>query len=252
MKPTSPDKIRNVALISHGGAGKTSLAEAMLFDAGAIKRLGTVEAGTTALDWDPDEQKRGQSINLAIGTIEHDGVRITIVDTPGYADFQADVVEALAAVDAVVVVIDASAGVEVGTEEVWKLADQRGLPRLVFVNKMDRENANYDATLDQFKARFGPKIAPVYLPIGSADSFRGYVDVIEEHATVYEDGKPTEVPIPPELEGIEHSRRDALVEAAAEASDELMEKYLEGEELTDAEIEAAMHKGTREGSVVPD
>ncbi|MCV0403527.1 MAG: elongation factor G [Chloroflexi bacterium] len=251
MKPTSPDKIRNVALVSHGGAGKTSLAEAMLYDAGAIGRLGSVEAGTTALDWDPDEQKRGQSVNLAVGSLEHDGVRITIVDTPGYADFQADVVEALAAVDAVVVVLDASAGVEVGTEEVWRLADQRGLPRMVFINKMDRENANYDATLDALKARFGPKIAPVYLPIGAAESFRGYVDVIEEHASVYEGGKPKEVPIPPELEGIEHSRRDALVEAAAEASDELMEKYLEGQPFTDAEIEAALHKGTREGSVVP-
>src|SRR5687768_1259874 len=251
MKPTTPDKIRNVALISHGGAGKTSLAEAMLFDAGAISRLGSVEAGTTALDWDPDEHKRNQSINLAIGSIEHEGVRITVVDTPGYADFQADVVEALAAVDAAIVVIDASAGVEVGTEEVWRLADARNLPRMIFVNKMDRENANYDATLEALKARFGPKIAPVYLPIGSADSFRGYVDVIEEHANVYENGKPKEVPIPPELEGIEHSRRDALVEAAAEASDELMEKYLEGETLTDAEITAAMHKGTREGSVVP-
>jgi elongation factor G len=251
MKPTSPDKIRNVALISHGGAGKTSLAEAMLFDAGAIARLGTVEAGTTALDWDPDEHKRNQSINLAVGSLEHDGVRITIVDTPGYADFQADVVEALAAVDAAIVVIDASAGVEVGTEEVWRLADAAGLPRMIFVNKMDRENANYDATLDQLKARFGPKIAPVYLPIGSAETFRGYVDVIEEHANVYENGAPKEVPIPPELEGIEHSRRDALVEAAAEASDELMEKYLEGEAFSDEEIEAALHKGTREGSVVP-
>jgi elongation factor G len=251
MKPTTPDKIRNVALVSHGGAGKTSLAEAMLFDAGAISRLGTVESGTTTLDWDPDEQKRGQSINLAIGSLEHDGVRITIVDTPGYADFQADVVEALAAVDAVIVVVDASSGVEVGTEEVWKLADARGLPRMIFVNKMDRENANYDATLDQLKARFGPKIAPVYLPIGVADSFRGYVDVIEEHANVYEGGAPKEVPIPPELEGIEHTRRDALVEAAAEASDELMMKYLDGETLSDEEIEAAVHKGTREGSVVP-
>lgn len=251
MKPTTPDRIRNVALISHGGAGKTSLAEAMLFDAGAITRLGTVEAGTTTLDWDPDEHRRTQSINLAIASLEHDGTRITIVDTPGYADFQADVVEALAAVDAAIVVIDASAGVEVGTEEVWRLAEERGLPRMVFVNKMDRENANYDATLDALKARFGAKIAPVYLPIGAADSFRGYVDVIEEHANVYEGGKPKEVAIPPELEGIEHTRRDALVEAAAEASDELMMKYLEGEPFTDDEIEAAVHKGTREGSVVP-
>jgi len=251
MKPTSPDRIRNIALISHGGAGKTSLAEAMLFDAGATNRLGSVEAGTTVLDWDPDEQKHRQSINLATATLEYDGVRITLIDTPGYADFQADVIEALAAVAAAIVVIDAPAGVEVGTEEVWRLADARNLPRMIFINKMDRENANYDAVLEQLKARFGPRIAPVYLPIGSAADFRGYVDVIEEHATVYENGVPTEVPIPPELEGIEHSRRDALVEAAAEASDELMEKYLDGAQLSDTEIEAAMHKGTREGSVVP-
>ena len=251
MKPSTPDRIRNVALISHGGAGKTSLAEAMLYDAGAIARLGSVDAGTATLDYDPDEQKRKQSISLAIGTLEADGARITIVDTPGYADFQADVVEALSAVDAAVVVVDASAGVEVGTEEVWRLAEERGLPRFVFVNKMDRENANFDAVLDSLKTKFGPKIAPVYLPIGSAERFRGYIDVIEQHANVYEGGKPREVPIPDEMRASEESRREALVEAAAEASDELMNKYLEGEPFTDAEIEAAVHKGTREGSVVP-
>jgi elongation factor G len=251
MKPTSPDKIRNVALISHGGAGKTSLAEAMLYDAGAIQRLGSVDAGTSTLDHDPDEEKRKQSINLAIGTLEADGSRITLVDTPGYADFQADVVEALAAVDAAVVVIDASAGVEVGTEAVWRMAEERRLPRFVFINKMDRENANFDAVLDQLKSRFGPKIAPVYLPIGSADSFRGYVDVIEQHANIYEGGTPKEAPIPDEMQSGEEQRREALVEAAAEASDDLMNKYLEGEDISDAEIEAALHKGTREGSVVP-
>ncbi len=251
MKPTSPDRIRNVALISHGGAGKTSLAEAMLFDAGAIARLGSVDSGSATLDHDPDEQKRRQSINLAIGTLEADGARITLVDTPGYADFQADVVEALAAVDAAIVVVDASAGVEVGTEEVWRLAEERNLPRFIFVNKMDRENANYDAVLDGLKAKFGPKIAPVYLPIGSADSFRGYIDVIEQHANVYEGGKPSEVPIPDDMRAGEEARREALVEAAAEASDELMTRYLDGETITDAEIETAVHKGTREGSVVP-
>ena len=251
MTPITPDRIRNVALISHGGAGKTSLAEAMLFDAGAIARLGSVDAGTATLDFDPDEEKRKQSINLAVGTLEADGVRITLVDTPGYADFQADVVQALAAVDAAVVVVDASAGVETGTEEVWRLAEERRLPRFVFVNKMDRENANYDAVLAQLKAKFGPKIAPVYLPIGSAATFRGYIDVIEQHANVYEGGKPKEVPIPEELQAGEASRREALVEAAAEASDELMMKYLESEPFSDEEIEAALHKGTREGSVVP-
>jgi elongation factor G len=174
MKPTTPDRIRNIALISHGGAGKTSLAEAMLFDAGALPRLGSVESGTAALDHDPDEQRRHHSINLAMASFEADDARITVVDTPGYADFQADVVEALAAVDAAIVVVDATAGVEVGTRAVWDLADARGLPRMVFVNKMDRENANYDAVLDQLKSAFGAKIAPVYLPIGSAESFRGY------------------------------------------------------------------------------
>jgi elongation factor G len=251
MKPTTPDRIRNVALISHGGAGKTSLAEAMLFDAGAIQRLGSVDAGTATLDHDPDEQKRKQSINLAVGTLEAGGSRITLVDTPGYADFQADVIEALAAVDAAIVVIDASAGVEVGTEAVWRMAEERKLPRFIFINKMDRENANFDAVLDQLKARFGPKIAPVYLPIGSAEGFRGYVDVIEQHANVYEGGTPKDAPIPDEMQSGEEQRREALVEAAAEASDELMNKYLEGEEISDEEIEAALHKGTREGSVVP-
>ena len=197
------------------------------------------------------QQKRRQSINLAIGTLETDGARITLVDTPGYADFQSDVVEALAAVDAAIVVVDASAGVEVGTEEVWRLAEERKLPRFIFVNKMDRENANYDAVLDGLKAKFGPKIAPVYLPIGSAESFRGYIDVIEQHANVYEGGKPKEVPIPDEMRAGEEARREALVEAAAEASDELMTRYLDGETISDAEIETAVHKGTREGSVVP-
>ncbi|HEY7451621.1 MAG TPA: elongation factor G [Candidatus Limnocylindria bacterium] len=251
MKPTTPDRIRNVALIGHGGAGKTSLAEAILFDAGAIPRLGSVEAGTAALDWEPDEQRRHQSINLGIGTVDAEDTRITIVDTPGYADFLADVVQALAAVDAVIVVVDAAAGVEVGTEATWRLADERGLPRLVFVNQMDRENANYDQTLDQLKAAFGPKIAPVYLPIGSAESFRGYIDVVEQHATIYSGGEPKEEPIPDEMRVAEEARRAALIEAAAEASDELMLKYLEGEEISDDEIESALHAGTRDGSVVP-
>jgi elongation factor G len=251
LKPTTPDRIRNVALIGHGGAGKTSLAEAILFDAGGIPRLGSVEAGTAALDWEPDEQRRHQSINLGIGTVDTEGARITVVDTPGYADFQADVVQALAAVDAAIVVVDAASGVEVGTDAVWRLADERGLPRMVFVNQMDRENANYDATLDQLKAAFGPKIAPVYLPIGSAESFRGYIDVVEQHATIYESGEPKEMPIPDEMRTAEESRRTALIEAAAEASDELMLKYLEGEEVSDEEIESALHAGTRDGSVVP-
>ena len=248
MKPTTPDRIRNVALISHGGAGKTSLAEAMLFDAGAIQRLGSVDAGTATLDHDPDEQKRKQSINLAIGHARarrradhgrrHPRLRRLREPTssrrsPRSTPRSWSSTRARASRSA--------------PRRCWRMADERRMPRFVFVNKMDRENANYDAVLDALKAAFGPKIAPVYLPIGAAESFRGYVDVIEEHATVYENGKPSEVPIPAELEGIEHSRRDALVEAAAEASDELMEKYLEGEPFTDAEIEARRPQGDARG-----
>ena len=183
MKPTTPDRIRNVALISHGGAGKTSLAEAMLFDAGAISRLGTVEAGTD----DPrlgSRRAQAQPEHQPVDRLararrrpHHPRRHARLRRLPGRCGRgpcrgrRGDRGHRR------------SAGVEVGTEEVWRLADARGLPRLVFINKMDRENANYDAALDQLKARFGPKIAPVYLPIGSAETFRGYVDVIEEHAT---------------------------------------------------------------------
>ena len=252
MKPTTPDMIRNVALISHGGAGKTSLAEAMLFDAGAISRLGTVEAGTTALDWDPDEHRRGQSINLADRLARarrragHDRRHARLRRLPGRCRRGAG-------------------GRRRGDRRGRRLGRRRGRhrgglearrrarPAADGVHQQDgpRERELRRRRSTSSRRASARRSRPVYLPIGSAESFRGYVDVIEEHASVYENGQPKEVPIPPELEGIEHSRRDALVEAAAEASDELMMKYLEGEAFTDEEIESALHKGTREGSVVP-
>ena len=191
MKPTTPDRIRNVALISHGGAGKTSLAEAMLFDAGAIQRLGSVDAGTATLDR-PDEQKRKQSINLAIGTLEADGARVTLVDTPGYADFQSDVIEALTAVDAAVVVTPAPASRSARRPSgVWPTSGSFHAS-CSSTRWTARTRLRCGARTAQGALR--PEDRPVYLPIGSAEGFTGYVDVIEQHANIYEGGTPKERP----------------------------------------------------------
>ena len=212
-----------------------------------------MEAGTATLDCEPDEQQRHQTINLAIGTVEADGARITLVDTPGYADFQADVVEALAAVDAAIVVVDASAGVEVGTEEVWRLADERKLPRFVFVNKMDRENANYDAVLDGLKATFGPKIAPVYLPIGS----RRVVPRLHRRDRAARQrlrgrASPRRCRSPTRCAPARRRRRESLVEAAAEASGRADDAATStARRSATRRSRRRVHKGTREGSVVP-
>ena len=167
------EKIRNVALVGHGGSGKTSLAEALLYDAGAISRLGRVDDGTTTTDFDPEEAKRRISVSLAMAPFEHDGHKVNVIDTPGYADFVSDVAAALRACDLAVFVVSAVEGVEVQTELVWRMADELGLPRAVFVNKLDRERASFSRTLDQLKEKFGSGVAPLQLPIGDEADFHG-------------------------------------------------------------------------------
>jgi len=254
LKKYAVSDIRNVALVSHGGAGKTSLAEAMLFDAGATDRLGKTTEGNTVMDHDPEEIKRQVSINAAIAPAEWQGVKINIVDTPGYFDFVAEVKSSLRVVDSVVVVVDVVSGVEVGTDLVWKYADENQLPRLVYINKMDRENANFDKALEALRASFGRHLLPVTLPIGQEASFRGVIDLIESKAVVYEEGKGKE----PKLEALAGelaaraaSAREALVEAAAETDDELTMKYLEGEPLTPDEIRRGLRAGVIAGKLVP-
>jgi elongation factor G len=253
MKSYATEQIRNVALIAHGGAGKTSLAEAMLYTAGAITRLGKVEAGTTTLDFDPEEVRRQITINTALAPLEWAGVKINLLDTPGYFDFIGDVAGALRVADSCVVCVSAVAGVEVGTEKVWSYADQNCLPRLVFVNKMDRENADFDRTLSQLQKFFGLKVVPVQMPIGAEAEFRGVIDLVEMKAFTFSgDGKKLgETDIPAESAAKAAGYREKLMEAIAESDDELLLKYLEGEPLEREEMKTGLRKAVLAGKVVP-
>ena len=246
-------KIRNVALVGHGGAGKTTLAEALLFAAGAIQRMGKVEDGTTVCDFDPEEQKRTISVSLALAPFEHDGYKINVIDTPGYADFVGDVTAALRAADLAVFVVSAVEGVEVQTETAWQLAEAQGMPRAIFVNKLDRERASFQRTLDQLKERFGAGVAPLELPIGEEGSFRGVVDLLTDEAITYDGttGNGTIEPVPEEMATEEHEVHDALIEGIVVADDDLMERYLADEQLSVAELEKALAKGIAEASVFP-
>jgi elongation factor G len=240
--------LRNVALMSHGGAGKTSLAEAMLFTVKATSRLGRVDDGTSILDYDPEEVRRQITINTAIAPIEWNNHKINVLDTPGYFDFVGEVIAAGRVADSALIVVCASSGVEVGTEKAWEYADAAELPRMIFINKMDRENADFDKVVDQLREFFGPKVVPVQLPMGNAQDFSGIIDLVKGKA-FGKDGK--EMAIPGDLQDAVDAARDALMEAVSVADDELMMKYLEGEPLTDEEIGEALRLGTKSGDVVP-
>lgn len=252
MEKYATEKIRNVGLFGHNDSGKTSLAEAVLYNAGVIKRLGKVDEGNTVSDFDPDEQKRGISVKATPLTFEWRGHKINLIDTPGFADFIGEVVSTLRVIDGAVFVISAVAGVEVQTEIIWKMADEYGYPRIVFVNKMDRENASFQRCLDQLTELYGSRVVPFQLPIGEEHQFRGVVDLIANKAFVYgEGGKAEETEIPPEMAEQVQAAREKVIEGAAEASDALMEKYLEGEELDEKEVLDALLSGVSEGTLVP-
>lgn len=244
-------RLRNVVLAGHAGSGKTTLAEHLLHTAGAIQRLGRVDDGTASLDFEPEEQKRKLSLSLAVAALEHAGHRITLVDTPGYADFIGEVVEGYEAVDAALITMDAAGGVEAGTETAIRLGRRHNTAALFVLTKCDRENADPTAALDALRGEFGTKIAPLQIAIGKAESFRGYVDLVHRKAFTFDKGKVTEGPIPTELEAEFATRRDQLLEAAAEADDDVLSKYLEGQDISDAELEACLHKGVRESILAP-
>ncbi|HOM72045.1 MAG TPA: GTP-binding protein, partial [Armatimonadota bacterium] len=201
MKKYAIEAIRNVAVVGHSGAGKTSLIEALLYTTGAIDRLGKVDDGTATTDYDPDEIKRKISINTAVAPCEWSGRKLNLLDTPGYPDFVGDVVGALRVADGSLIVVDAVGGVEVGTETGWDVATSRGVARAFFVNKMERENADFNRVLEQLRTTFGRNVAPVQLPIGSQDSFRGVVDLVDMKAYIWEGGKPVAQDIPADLQG---------------------------------------------------
>jgi len=243
------ENIHNVVLLSHCGAGKTSVSEATLFTAGAIKRLGKVDEGTTTSDYDPDEVKRKISINMAILPCQWQEAKINLIDTPGYADFVGEVKAAIRVSEGAIIVVCAASGIEVGTEQVWAYSQEANLPRLIFINKMDRENADFYKTLEQVQSRFGTKCVPLQLPIGAQHDFQGIVDLLTMKS--YTGSPIKEAEIPSSLQEQATSFREKLVEAVAEVNDRLLEKYLNGEELSLEELSNGLRQGVVSGKIVP-
>ena len=251
MKAYTAESIRNIALAGHGGCGKTSLTEALLFNAGAIDRLGKVDEGTTASDYDQDEIKRKISINASIAPCEWKNSKINFIDTPGYTDFVGDVKGAVRIVEGALIVVCAVSGIEVGSESAWEIANQNGIARGFFVNKMERENADFYAVAEALKVRFGNRLVPVWLPIGSQDSFKGYVDLVAMKAVTGSGKQATLGDIPGDMADVVERFREGLVVAAAENDDDLLNKYLEGETLTSEEVAHGLTLGVKAGKVVP-
>src|SRR5438132_7322894 len=212
MKEYAPAQLRNVGLFSHGGAGKTTLSEALLFRAGAITRMGSVDDGNTTTDFDPEELKRQMSVSLAVAPLEWQGHKVNLIDTPGYADFYGAVSEAARVADGALVLIDAVAGPQVGTDAVWRRTAH--LPRLIVINKMDRENAEYGSVLDSLRERYGKGVVPLVFPIGKADGLTGVVDLLEGKA--YMAGNQAAQPVPASEQGTIDQLRQVLVESASE------------------------------------
>ena len=244
--------IRNIALVAHGGAGKTSLAEAMLFDAGVINRLGRIDEGNTALDFEPEEIKRTSSISTGLHQLPWKKHTLTLLDTPGDQNFFSDTKTCLQAADAAVVVIDAVDGIKVQTEIGWEFLEDFKLPRAIFINKLDRERADFRRTFDEARGMLQPKPIILQLPIGAEAGFKGLVDLISQKAYIYGgDGKAKATEIPPDMKDEVEAERDALIENIAEADDALVERYLEGETLTEDELRAALRKGTLARTFTP-
>jgi elongation factor G len=246
-----PDKIRNVALVGHSGAGKTSVVEALLYRAGVIGRMGEITEGSTVTDFDPEEQRRGFSLSLALAPIEWKGHKINLIDTPGYADFIGDVMAALRVADMALFVVSAVEGVEVQHEAIWRICEDMGLPRMIFINKLNKEHASFERTLVQLRERFGSGVAPIELPVGEEADFHGIADLFTETAWFYESGKAVKAAIPAEMAAREQEVHDQLVEEIVEADDELLEKYLEGEVPSADRLEATMAKAVAEARVFP-
>ncbi|MDR2005728.1 MAG: elongation factor G [Acidaminococcales bacterium] len=251
MKDYKGDKIRNVAIIAHGGAGKTSVTEALLYRSGAITRMGRIEDGNTATDFEAEETKRKSSIGMAIAPVEWRDQKINFLDTPGYADFVGEVKSALRAAESALVVVCAASGVEVETEKTWRYANELKLPRVIMINKMDRENADFNNVVEDLRAKMGAGVLPVQMPIGAEAEFKGIIDLLKMKAYFQQGNSSVEQEIPAEFMEAAGKAYEAMVEAAAETDDEMIMKFLEGEKLTEEEIMRGIVNGIRNAKIYP-
>ena len=248
----SVQNIRNVCLLGHSGSGKTSLAESLLFMTGAIDRMGRVADGNTVCDYDPEEVKRQISLSTAVAPIDYKGCRINVLDTPGAFDFSGEVMEALRAADAAIIVASAKDGVSVGVEKAWKYCEERNMPRFIYISKIDEDHSDYNATFDALRERFGNKIAPVVVPtLDENKKVTGLMDILNKRAYEMQDGKRVEIELPEEKVAVINEFNDALKESVAETSEEFMERFFNGEDFTYAEMAQGLRQGVRELSVFP-
>ena len=251
MDQYETNNIRNVSLIGHSGSGKTSLAEALYFLTGKSSRLGRVEENNTVADYDPDEHERGMSINLTPIACEWAGSKLNVVDTPGYADFVGEVISGLQGTDAAALLIDATSGIEVGTETVWRIASNLKRPLILILSRMDRENVDTTAVVDDLRERFGTNVVPIQVPIGEGPDFRGIVDLLDGKARIFKDGQSTVEDVPEELIESVETAKEQLLEAIASTDDALLELYLEGENISREAMITALHAGVRDRSIYP-
>ena len=249
MKNYTTDKIRNVSFLGHRGSGKTSLVEALLYAANVTSKMGSIEKGNTISDYDDEEINRGFSINTSVISLDYQEKIFNILDTPGYFDFSGEVISALAVTGGAVIVLDASSGIEVGTEKAWRMLEERRLPRILFINKMDKGAINYKKILLDMKEKFGKKVAPFCIPLGEGENFEGFINVIEKKCRIFNGECCVDKELVPheDFEDV----RNLLLEAVAETSEEAMEKFFNGEDFTEEEIKAGLRKGVLNGDVVP-
>ena len=251
MKNYTTSKIRNLALVGHSASGKTSLAEALLYKTGAIDKKGKVEEGSTVSDYEAQEKKRGISIQTSIIPVEFEDYKINFIDSPGFFDFEGEVLQALRASEAALFVIDGENGIEVGTEKYWNYTQEINLPSIIFVNKLDKENAHFNKVVSDLHIEFGKKVTPLTLMLGEGDEFEGIIDVLDKKAYTYENGDKKEVEIPEIRLAEVDAVYEEIIEAVAETDDSLMEKFFEGEEFSESEFRKGLTEAILEGTVVP-
>ena len=251
MKDYCTKNIRNIAVVGHGGEGKTTLVEALLFATGTIDRQGRVEDGTTTTDFDPEETRRTISISAALAPLEWKDTKVNLIDVPGYFDFAGEMVGPLTVAEGAIITVGAVSGLNVGAEKAWEMCDKTKTSRMIVINQMDRENANFDKALASITEKYGSHVAPIEVPIMENGQFTGVVCILENKAFTGEGKTLKEIPIPASAASAVESAREAIMEAAAGADDELMEAYFENGELDDEQIMRGLRRGIVDGTVVP-